>query len=253
MKKVSNKTSRDEMVVQFEIGLQQVKALVEKGIVTLSPEFEKELLIVNRNKKRIAIERLLEATNELYKLIQETIKVAKELKAQQTKKPIENSTKKPIKKDITPKKAIEKKEPAKEVPQAEKADEGLTNFPATINVEIEGETKTLTLVKDKILSCKAVQEALEQGIQVFIACYWSKKLLKQFDYASLYHTNKVSSFPNDLDILQPLVFCETLPKLHASSLYTEAMLQFNDKEIHTIDKNGERWSNGMNFQMYICR
>ena len=267
---------REELTVSFHDGYKKVKELNEVKAVSVTEELAKELAVVNRNLKRINIDRLSDAVNNLYKLIADANKKVKKAPAKKTplkKAPVENSIKKPEKKQpalkeitaqATPTKVTKEPEkPAKKITQAvdkvvKKADKEELPvskspcFPASLKVKIDGETKELILQPTKYKNSKEVEKAIDEGKELYFACYWSKKLLKQFDYGQIFSVKEISSFPHDLDIVQPLVFCETLPKLHAVSIYTEAMLAIQDFELKEVVE-GERFSGGMNFQIYTVK
>lgn len=130
--------------------------------------------------------------------------------------------------------------------------QGTKCFPASIKAKIDGKEAVLDLVQEQYKTGKELEQAIDAGKQVFIACYWSRNLLKQFNYGQIFAVKDVSSFPNNLDLMQPIVFCEGLPKFHAVSIYTEAMIGVFDKELSEVIE-GERFSAGMNFQLYQVR
>ena len=103
-----------------------------------------------------------------------------------------------------------------------------------------------------------VAKALEEGKQFYFACYWSARHVKEFNYSAVNMVEAVKKFPNDLDILEPVYFCENLKRMWANSVYTEAMFFFENEDIaHIVDTdpyNGEKFkvrvSSGMEFELY---
>ena len=103
-----------------------------------------------------------------------------------------------------------------------------------------------------------VAKALEEGKQFYFACYWSARHIKEFNYSAVNMVEAVKKFPNDLDILEPVYFCETLKRMWANSVYTEAMFFFENEDITHIEDtdpyNGDKFkvrvSSGMEFELY---
>lgn len=103
-----------------------------------------------------------------------------------------------------------------------------------------------------------VAKALEEGKQFYFACYWSARHVKEFNYSAVNKVKAVKKFPNDLDILEPVYFCENLKRMWANSVYTEAMFFFENEDITHIedidpysgDKFKVRVSSGMEFELY---
>lgn len=103
-----------------------------------------------------------------------------------------------------------------------------------------------------------VAKALEEGKQFYFACYWSERHVKEFKYSAVNMVEAVKKFPNDLDILEPVYFCENLKRMWANSVYTEAMFFFENEDITHVEDtdpyNGDKFkvrvSSGMEFEIY---
>lgn len=117
---------------------------------------------------------------------------------------------------------------------------------------------TLVAVPKKYHSYKELTEALEKGVEIYFATYWTPRLLKEFNYATVNRVGAVKSFPHDLDLLVAVVPCETIDRVWCMSQYTEAMYSFEgedlvpvkDKDTKTGEEFAIRVSNGMEFEIY---
>lgn len=129
-------------------------------------------------------------------------------------------------------------------------------FPETLEMKDLGK---LVRADAKYDTMESVAEALEAGAQFYFATYWTKRHIKQFDYDGQTLTKGATSFPNDLDILEPVFYCERIKRIWAASLYTEAMFCFDNDTLKHIedtnpydesDKFKVRLCNGMEFELY---
>ena len=128
-------------------------------------------------------------------------------------------------------------------------------FPEELTVDNLG---VLRRADSSYKTMEDVAKALEEGKQFYFACYWSARHIKEFNYSAVNKVEAVKKFPNDLDILEPVYFCETLKRMWVNSVYTEAMFFFENKDITHIEDtdpyNGEKFkvrvSNGMEFELY---
>ena len=165
---------------------------------------------------------------------------------------IENEVKK-----LKPKKASTTKKLSPEEIKSPVSTESLplaVLFPEELDIPNLGKLKAVPDTDMQELA-KALND---EGRQFFFATFWTPKMIKEYSYAETREVNKVKSFPNDLDILQPVYFCEGLKRMWANSLYTEAMFCFNEDSLeHLVEKNpynGEpyriRVSRGMEFELY---
>lgn len=137
-----------------------------------------------------------------------------------------------------------------------------TIFPKEIATEIEGEKKTLKLVGDtEFTKIEDFVEATEEGKVIIIACYWTPRHIKEFNYALTYGVESVpKKFEGDLDLAQGVTFSEKNKKFYAMSNYTEAMYSFFEEDFTPIEDtnpyNGEKYnvrvSNGMEFAVYVA-
>lgn len=155
------------------------------------------------------------------------------------------------KKSLKMKTAKPKTHASKELPVAEM-------FPEELSFEADDGEKTLVCVHDKYHTMQEVRDALEEGKTLFIAAYWTKRHIQQYDYKEQFRVPQVpKSFPDDLDILNIVVACDSFDRVFAMSTYTEALYQFNGEAFTPVeDKNEDgdeftvRVSNGMEFDVY---
>lgn len=130
-----------------------------------------------------------------------------------------------------------------------------TMFPEKLEVKDLG---TLVRANAKYKNSEEIAEALENGTQFYFATYWTARHIAQFNYGFANMVPTPKSFPNDLDILEPVYYCENVKRIWAASLYTEAMFNFNSEDITPIEDtnpySGEKFavrvSNGMEFELY---
>lgn len=96
--------------------------------------------------------------------------------------------------------------------------------------------------------------------EVFIAGYWNKRHLAQYNYAKQFSLNKfnLKGFENNLDMLSVVYVSdfEGEPCAIALSTYTGALYKFYGDEIPEIVDEDENYrlrvSNGMEFQFYVA-
>lgn len=128
-------------------------------------------------------------------------------------------------------------------------------FPEELKVENLG---TLKRADDSYKTMEDVAKALEAGKQFYFACYWTPRQIKEYQYSVVNVVHPVKKFPNDLDILEPVYFCENLKRMWANSVYSEAMFWFDNDDIqhiedtnpYTDEKFRVRVSTGMEFELY---
>ena len=114
--------------------------------------------------------------------------------------------------------------------------------------------KKTTMVKytkcdDMYHTIDDIRKASEDGYTLLFACFWSPRLLKQFDYKAQFDVDSVpKAFPDNLDVAELLLTCDTMPKLFALSLETEAMYAFREEDLEPVD--GIRVSAGLEFEIY---
>lgn len=94
---------------------------------------------------------------------------------------------------------------------------------------------------------------------LYLACYWTKRHIKEFGYTYLFDVEAPKSgFTDNLDIVQAVLTCETVKRLFAMSRYTEALYRFDAEDFEYIEDtdpaNGEKFlvrvSQGMEFEIY---
>lgn len=176
----------------------------------------------------------------------QTAPVAASAKPAPTKKPV------PAKKTTTPAKT-EKKDPVEPVETqtrtSRKEREFATKFPDFIERQVDDTMVKYTKCDDLYHTIDDIRKASDDGYTLLFACFWSPRLLKQFDYKAQFDVDSVpKAFPDNLDVAELLLTCDTMPKLFALSLETEAMYAFREEDLEPVD--GIRVSAGLEFEIY---
>lgn len=137
-----------------------------------------------------------------------------------------------------------------------------TIFPATITTQIDGEDVVLTKAKSsEFTTIQDIVEAMDSKTDpkiIVFACYWTKRHIKEFNYALTFSVASPKSFKDDLDLCIAAWECPTIKRLFAMSLETEAVYYFEEGSLTPIEDsnpyNGEKYqirvSNGMEFEIY---
>ena len=120
----------------------------------------------------------------------------------------------------------------------------------------------------KIVACTGayttyaeILKALEEEKTLYFACYWTKRQIREFQYAAAKMIKPEvvkNGFPYDLDILMAVLPCETMERVFAMSRITEALFQFEGEDFKYIEdtdpRSGEKFrirvSAGMEFEIY---
>ena len=133
-------------------------------------------------------------------------------------------------------------------------------FPEELSFEAEDGEKTLIRVHEKYHSMDEVREAINNGVTLFIAAYWTRAHIKKYGYQEMFYlmNGAPTNFPDDLDILNIVVACDTMDRVFAMSTYTEAMYRFDKPDFEPVEdedpadgsKFTVRVSNGMEFEVY---
>ena len=129
-------------------------------------------------------------------------------------------------------------------------------FPEVIEHEDLGK---LIAVPDKYHNYKELYAALEQGKTIYFACYWTKRHIKEYDYAGRSLVSAPKEFPHDLDLLVACVPCEKVERVWCMSQYTEAMFFFEGYDLEPVEdidpKTDEKFMlrtvEGMEFELYV--
>lgn len=176
-------------------------------------------------------------------------------------KPVEEATESAEEENPAPKKKLKKPGMKTATPKtkASKALPVASMFPEEISFESDEGEQTLVCVHDKYHTIDEVRKAIEDGKTLFIAAYWTKRHIKEYNYAATFSLPSApKSFPDDLDILNIVVACDNIDRVWAMSTYTEAAYYFDgeqfepvdDEDPSTGDKFTVRVSNGMEFEVY---
>lgn len=120
----------------------------------------------------------------------------------------------------------------------------------------------------KIVACTGdyqtyakVLKALEEEKTLYFACYWTKRQIREFNYAENYHIDPAivkNGFPLDLDIAMAVLPCETMERVYAMSRITEALYRFEGSDFKPVEdtdpRSGDKFqirvSTGMEFEIY---
>ena len=120
----------------------------------------------------------------------------------------------------------------------------------------------------KIVACTGayttyaeILKALEEEKTLYFACYWTKRQIREYQYAQAKMIDpKVvkNGFPLDLDILMAVLPCETMERVFAMSRMTEALFQFEGEDFKPVEdtdpRSGDKFqirvSAGMEFEIY---
>lgn len=238
--------------------------------------------------------------NDLYELAQEVIKSlapATPAPVEASLKPKKSGAKKPVKAEEpaeteTEEEAEEAEEaPAEEVPaetkksgkksSLKKSDKDskkkteVESIPAASNVGADRlpSAKMFPAEIDhpelgKIVACTGayttyaeILKALEEEKTLYFACYWTKRQIREYQYAQAKMIDpKVvkNGFPLDLDILMAVLPCETMERVFAMSRMTEALFQFEGEDFKPVEdtdpRSGDKFqirvSAGMEFEIY---
>lgn len=135
------------------------------------------------------------------------------------------------------------------VPQTETV--GKTTLAKIFPEEFTNEAGTFK-VDFEIKTLEDLQKAISAGKEIVFGFYWSKRLLKQFNYDAQQVLKKGTvpkEFPNDLDLLTPLHISSDCRFAYVISLYTE-LAHFIRADEMKIDE-GMRFVNGIEMNIYI--
>lgn len=168
--------------------------------------------------------------------------------------------KKPAKKTLS--KSKEKKPEVESLPAASNvgADHlpSAKMFPAEID---HPELGKLVACTNAYTTYAEVIKALEEDKTLYFACYWTKRQIREYQYAENYMVKPEvvkNGFPLDLDIAMAVLPCETMERLYAMSRITEAMYRFEGHDFQYIEdtdpRSGDKFqirvSSGMEYEIY---
>lgn len=155
--------------------------------------------------------------------------------------------KKPVPKTTKPATPAEPVETATRTSRKER--EFATKFPDFIERQVDEEMVKYSKCDDMYTTLDSIRKASEDGYTLLFACFWSPRLLKQFNYKEQFDVDECpKAFPDNLDVAELLLTCDTMPKLFALSLETEAMYAFREEDLEQVD--GIRVANGLEFEIY---
>lgn len=226
-------------------------AKVKKADGTLFDSVSYAVKQFRKDQKTVTKKDLLDLVKEVATTLGDTFKTPEFTPVAET------SIKKPLKKSAPKKENVDSDSDTEESAPKKKSSTGgkktsakktsdekesSVSFPETIKNDLGD----FELAKD-ISSMDDLYKALENGDNIIFAFYWSKKLLKQFEYFSLLGTNP-SSFKNDLDLATAIYASEEQKVAYCVSLYTEAPYTVLPKDLDELE--GVRYCSGCEFQIY---
>lgn len=151
--------------------------------------------------------------------------------------------KKPKSKIAAKKGKAKSEEPKKDAPAKP---DPVNHFPETLTHEALGE---LVSCKGKFLTIQEIRDYVNSDKTLYIASWWNKKMIKQFEYGAYNLVKAPKEFPHDLDILTTVIVCENITRLWAMSVYTEALMRFEEVDLAYTEDS--RFAEGLEFEFYI--
>lgn len=235
LKAKDDKVTKKDLVDLVKEVSKVVDELIEKGKLPKTAE-KVEPKAENSVKKKL---------NKGNKKAEET--VPEESESEETAEEPKTKKEAPAKEEKSKKKIGSKKEkPAEEgVKSSETSKKSVqlaTMFPETI--ESEG---TKYEIAHDIKTMEDLLKAYEKEEEIVFAYYWSKRLLKQFEYFSGV-LGQPKSFPNDLDLATAIYVSDEKKVAYNVSLYTEAVYCILPVDLE--EEEGLRLSAGIEYQIY---
>ena len=203
-----------------------------------------------------------ETKTETEEVEETTAETEEEVPAEKSE-PKKNGKKSSLKKsDKDSKKTDKKKTEVDTLPAASTV--GVDNLPSAKMFPAEIDHPEL----GKIVACTGayttyaeILKALEEEKTLYFACYWTKRQIREFQYAAAKMIKPEvvkNGFPYDLDILMAVLPCETMERVFAMSRITEALFQFEGEDFKPVEdtdpRSGEKFqirvSAGMEFEIY---
>lgn len=259
----------------------KTNAVKAEGNQNLSERIAYAVKSFETDQKRVTKEDLSELARELSSFLVDSSMKKPEEPTPETESPKE---KKPKENALKPKKKTEPKD-GKENPTKKTSKKGTAKTPAKEKNEVETlppasnkgiDVPSATMFPKeleieglgKLVSCagqyetyESIKTAIDEEKSLYFACYWSKTQVKKFQYAESKMVKPETcknGFPNDLDILNAVLTCETMERLFAMSLYTEALFQFEAEDFKAVEdtdpRSGKKFkvrvSAGMEFEIY---
>jgi hypothetical protein len=247
--------TREDFNNQFKSGLNVISRFVKDGKVVDKDkiaQWMKTLKFI----RTVGEERLLREMDDMYKVIAELADPPKEEVVEEPKKKSRKRTvvahgeetkeEDPLEelKELTeeeekpaPKTSGKKEEPKKET----------VSFPATLVTKEFGKLKRCS---GKYQTIDELHVDFEEGVELFVLCYWTKSDIKKYGYSKKWQVPPVKEFPDDFDVLRPFYFSQMQEKMHCMSAYTEAYFDFMPDELEETE--GVRYQAGLEYQIYVA-
>lgn len=108
-------------------------------------------------------------------------------------------------------------------------------FPKELNHSELGCLKRLNVSKDVF---NKINKLLDAGRLVYFATWWSKEYLKVYGYDDYFSVQSPKAgFESNLDLASIVIACESIDRLYAMSVYTEALYRFDSEDFEPINFN----------------
>lgn len=241
MTNITNKLTKQELadflqeVLSSDKHVFKDKSIVDMATYTLKKYLENTAQVLKADLLDVATEvsEYLAPKQETMKPVEAKLKPVAAEKEEEVDSKEEEKPAKPV-----------KKKAAKKETTPDKLEVRSIKLPKTLDTDYG----TYSLVTEGIDSPSDLEKAVTEGRDIVLAVYWSKKLLKQFDYTGDPLFDDVKSFPQDYDVRKPVYFLENGKALYALSVYTESMGIFREQDFDQVD--GVRYSNKAEFGVY---
>ena len=278
---MANQISRNELIEKLRNvqGNAQLSQSVRDRITYTLAAFDKtpkqvtnSILSELANDIAAEIRALAEAQNEQSKaeeakkpaLVENSPKLKSKGKIKPTAKPVEEPevpVAEPevaqVEEPVAAEKPAEEKKPKSKIkakgdkkPEAKKdapaKPDPVNHFPEALTHEALGE---LVSCKGKFLTIQEIRDYVNSDKTLYIASWWNKKMIKQFEYGAYNLVKAPKEFPHDLDILTTVIVCENITRLWAMSVYTEALMRFEEVDLAYTEDS--RFAEGLEFEFYI--
>lgn len=278
--KITEKTTKKTLVDYLKSETPKVtdKNLAERVVYALK--------MFSKDQTKVLKDDLISLVNEVMESltpapapapVEASLKPKKSLgKSKKTPEPVEEADEEPEEDDETEEKPEPKKTTKKsglKKSSAKKTE--VETLPAASNVGVDNlpSAKMFPAEIDhpelgKIVACTGayttyaeILKALEEEKTLYFACYWTKRQIREFQYAASKMVKPEvvkNGFPLDLDILMAVLPCETMERVFAMSRITEALFQFEGEDFKYIEdtdpRSGDKFqirvSAGMEFEIY---
>lgn len=250
----TTKMNKEQMVKLLDENFKKVKDKSLKDRITYTANAWK------KDAKSVGISDLRTLVKEVASVLTPAQTEATPAPANSVKKTLKKKTAEPKKESVEETEEVqEEKKPAKKTP-AKKAPEKKTavqkdeskgrsfDLASMFSDTIETEIGLLEKAQD-IKNFNDLAKALENEEEIYFAFYWTKRLLRQFEYCPLRTVAKPKEFANDLDLVSCIYLSDEGKLAIGVSSYTDAPYILVPEDMK-ITEDGFRYSNTMEFEVY---